>query len=185
MRLLGLLSWAVALGFAGEYAIAPKKIGSAPLFFIEYTPGRYLIRVPGTAAVFTQEGIEFGAGGSTVRVPFPGANTKVALEGVDSMGPANFLLGQDPRQWWTGLPTHQKLRYRNLYRGIDLTYSGREGHLKSEFSVAPGAHPADIQVEYSADLSIDASGRLHAGSLSEGLTENAPAIYQNTPAGRV
>ena len=96
------------------------------------------------------------------------------------MGPANFLVGQDPSQWRTGLPTHRIIRYANLYRGVDLVYSGSEGRLKSEFRVAPEANPAEIQMNYSEDLSIDAAGRLHAG----GLTEDAPEIYQDTASGR-
>ena len=110
---------------------------------------------------------------------FLGANGD--LHGLDPMGSANFLLGQDPHQWRTGLPTLQRIRYANLYAGIDLLYSGKNGRVKSEYTVAPGARPSDIRVEYSADLSTDASGRLHAAE----LIEDAPEIYQDTPSGRI
>jgi hypothetical protein len=126
-------------------------------------------------AVFTPQGAEFQA----VRSTFLGANGE--LHGLDPMGSANFLVGQDEQQWRTGLPTLQRIRYVNLYPGIDLLYSGSNGRVKSEYTVAPGAHPSDIRVQYSVDLSIDASGRLHAAD----LTEDAPEIYQDTSAGRV
>src|SRR5665213_650742 len=166
MRLLGLML-AVALGLAGESV--------SPLFFIQDAPGRYLIRVPGMTAVFTPEGAEFQA----VHMTFVGAHGD--LRGRDPMGSANFLVGQDEHQWRTGLPTFQKILYSNLYPGIDLLYSGTNGRVKSEYTVAPSARPADIRFEYSADLSIDASGRLRAADLTEG----APEIYQDTPSGRV
>ncbi len=102
------------------------------------------------------------------------------MQGVEPMGRANFLLGQDPSAWRTGLPTHRKIRYANLYPGIDLVYSGTDGRIKSEYRVAAGADPGDIQVEYSVDLSIDAEGRLHAGN----LIEAAPEIYQDSASGR-
>ncbi len=166
MRLLGLLL-AVALGLAGESV--------SPLFFIQDSLDHYSIRVPGMTAVFTPQGTDFQA----VHMTFLGAHGD--LQGLDPMGNANFLVGQDERRWRTGLPTLRKIRYTNLYPGIDLLYSGAKGRVKSEYTVAPGAHPRDIRVEYSADLSIDASGRLHAAD----LTEDAPEIYQDTPSGRI
>jgi Beta-propeller repeat len=166
MRLLGSLL-AVALSLAGESV--------SPLFFIQDTPGRYLIRVPGMTAAFTPQGAEFQA----VRTTFLGANGD--LHALDPMGSANFLLGQDPHLWRTGLRTLRQILYSKLYPGIDLLYSGTKGRVKSEYRVAPGARPNDIRVHYSTDLSIDASGRLHAAD----LTEDAPEIYQDTPSGRI
>ncbi len=168
MRLLGLLL-AVALELAGESV--------SPLFFIQDSPDRYLIRVPGMTAAFTPQGAEF----HTVQTTFLGANQAPDLHGLDPMGDANFLVGRDPSHWRTGLPTSQKILYSHLYPGIDLLYSATKGRVKSEFRVAAGARPGDIRVHYSVDLSIDASGRLHAA----GLTEDAPEIYQEAPAGRV
>ncbi len=168
MRLLGLLL-TVALELAGESV--------SPLFFIQDSPGRYLIRVPGMTAVFTPQGAEFHA----VHTTFLGANQAAELHGLDPMGSANFLMGQNSSHWRTGLPTHQKILYTNLYPGIDLLYSGTKGRVKSEFRVAAGARPSDIRVRYSVDLSIDSIGRLHAAD----LIEDAPELYQNTPSGRI
>ena len=134
------LFYAVALILAGEAGRA-AVVPSAPLFFIEDAPGRFLVRVPGTAAMFSREGVEFWAGGARVHAIFQGANQKVELRGVESMGHANFLAGQDSSTWRTGLATYRKIRYANLYHGIDLTYSGTDGRVKSEYRVAPGADP--------------------------------------------
>jgi len=157
---------AIALGLAGQSV--------SPLFFIQDSPDRYLIRVPGVTAVFSPEGTQFQA----VYARFLGAHGD--LHGLDPMGSANFLAGQDQHLWRTGLPTFQKILYSNLYPGIDLIYSGTKGRVKSEYRVAPGARPADIRVEYSANLWIDASRCLHAAD----LTEEAPEIYQDKPSGR-
>ncbi|MDP8989358.1 MAG: hypothetical protein M3N41_04665, partial [Acidobacteriota bacterium] len=128
-------------------------------------------------AAFTPQGAEFRA----VHMTFLGANESTELIGLNPMGSANFLLGQDSSQWRTGLPTLQKILYSHLYSGIDLLYSGKNGRAKSEYTVAPGARPSDIRVQYSANLSIDAVGRLHAAD----LIEDAPEIYQDTPSGRI
>src|SRR5579872_3751779 len=128
---------------------------STPLFFIEDAPNRFLIQVPGTSAVFTPNGVEFHAGGDVVRAKFQGASDAPQMQGVDPMGRANILVGQDPRAWRTGLPTHRKVRYANLYPGIDLIYSGVDNRIKSEYRVAAGADPGSIRVEYSEDISLD------------------------------
>ena len=101
---------------------------------------------------------------------------------IEAMGHANFMLGQDPSVWRTGLPTHRKVRYASLYPGIDLIYSGIDGRVKSEYRVAAGADPGSIQIEYSVDLSIDAEGRLHAGNLIEAAPEILPGL--RAPAAR-
>ena len=162
MRLYGCLL-AIGLGFAakGSPAVSP------PFFFIEDAPNRFLIRVPGTTAVFTPEGIEFHTGGELVRANFQAADDVLEMQGVEPMGHANFLVGQDPSAWRTGLSTYKQIRYANLYRGIDALYSGTDGRVKSEYRVSAGADPHGIQVKYSVNLSIDAEGRLHAGNLIE------------------
>ena len=177
MRFCG---WVCAAGlFAGEAGAALP--GSAPLFFIEDAPNRFLIRAPGTTAVFTPEGVDFHGSGAMVRARFQGANGAAELRGVEAMGSANFLTGQDASKWRTGLATHRKIRYANLYRGIDLLFSGTEGRVKSEYRVEKGGDPKNIRVKYSVDVAIDAVGRLHAGD----LVEDAPVIFQETRAGRV
>lgn len=167
---------AFGLAFAGESGLAASDLAepcrSTPLFFIEDAPNRFLIQVPGTSAVFTPDGVEFHTGGSVVRAKFQGAKDTPRMQGMNPMGFANVLVGQDPSAWRTGLRTHRSVRYADLYPGIDLIYSGTDGRIKSEYRVAKGANPGEIQVAYSVDLSIDAEGRLHAGN----LIEAAPVI---------
>ena len=170
--------WAIGLATASALTAAPR---STPLFFIKDAPNRYLIQVPGTAAVFTPDGVEFHTGGEVVHAKLRAANAGWRMEGVEPMGRANFLLGQDPSAWRTGVPTYRKVRYANLYPAIDLIYSGNDGRIKSEYRVAAGADPGNIRVEYSVNVSIDAEGRLHAGN----LVEAAPEIYQDSASGRV
>ena len=80
MRLLGLLL-AVALGMAGESV--------SPLFFIQDSPDRYLIRVPGMTAAFTPQGVEFQeVQRSSRRRHLPGG-VSADLHGLEPMGSAN------------------------------------------------------------------------------------------------
>ena len=173
------------LALAAGSVFAAGNTAPLPWFFIEDSATRFVIEAPRMRAVFTSDGAAFQAGEDLIRVRFGGADGDVAggveLRGAQPEGHANFLVGQDTSAWRTGLPTYRQIVYRHLYPGIDLAYSAGAGQFKSEFRVAPGADPRRIRLEYSADLSVDDTGRLHAGI----LTERAPEIYQESAAGRV
>ena len=166
--------------------MAGESAARLPVFFIENSPSRFLGEASGMHAAFSRDGVVFRVGADSaqagrIRARFLGANENAQVSGAQPAGQANFLIGQDPGAWRTGLPAYQEILYRQIYPGIDLAYLGAGGQFKSEFRVAAGADPRQIRVEYSADLSIDANGCLHAGS----LRENAPEVYQETTSGRV
>lgn len=53
-----------------------------------------------------------------------------------------------PSKWQAGLKTYAKLRYPNLWPGIDLLYSGSVNRMKYHFLVKPGADPRMIRLAY-------------------------------------
>ena len=85
----------------------------------------------------------------TVRLQLIGSNTTAEATGVDPLpGKSNYLMGNDPAKWHTDVPTYAKVRYSNVYPGIDLVYYGnQEGRLEHDFVVAPGADPNQIVFE--------------------------------------
>ena len=118
-----------------------------------------------------------------VRVSFDGANPNPILGGADQLpGMANFFIGSDLTQWHTNVPTYAGVAYRDLYPGIDLSYTGHVGVLKGTYTVAPGTDPALIRWHYAGanathidvptgDLLIDASAGVR-------LTEQMPEAWQ-------
>ncbi|MEO0886756.1 MAG: hypothetical protein AAFY54_12580, partial [Cyanobacteria bacterium J06648_10] len=118
---------------------------------------------------------------ATVGLTFVGAQADPSLTGTRSLASSShFLRGNDPDQWQTQLSTYGGLVYRDLYDGIDLSYSGEEGILKSEFVVHPGADPGDIQLAYSGieGMSLRADGALVLQTPFGELVETAPLLYQ-------
>ncbi len=179
-----LLAWA-AVSLMGAHM--SSEASSIPLFFFP-NPGvadpaiQYLAEGPRLRAAFAFDSVTFQLSGETIRLQFQDASRAARLEGEAPLaGRANFLLGQNPRDWHSGVATYGGLLYRDLYPGIDLRYSGAGGWIKSEFIVAPRGDPSRIRLAYSVDLAIDEKGDLLAG----GLRERAPEIYQVTSAGRV
>jgi len=92
-------------------------------------------------------------------------SARICHPGVDGLdlqpGRANFLIGDDPKQWRTDVPLYSRVVYKDLYPGVDMVYSSQARLLKSEFVVAPGADPARIRIAYSGvdGLRVDRSGR--------------------------
>jgi hypothetical protein len=180
---IGLLLLAVIPGLAAQ---AERAL---PLFFfpnIGQTDSsiRFVAETPDMRAGFQSDAAILQIPGMNVRVHFAGANPGVAMEAAEPMpGNANFLLGDRPENWKTGVPTYHKIVYRGLYPGIDMTYGGVGRRLKSEFLVAPGADPAIIRLEYSGvdRISIDTNGDL----VMKKLREEVPEIYQHGDNGRI
>jgi len=71
---------------------------------------------------------------------------------------ANYLVG-DREMWRAMCRCMGAIRYRELYRGIDLAY-GRRGKLKSEFVVRPGGNPGAIRLAYDRAVRVEDDGRL-------------------------
>ncbi len=128
--------------------------------------------------------------GSMVRMSFPGANPQPEVSGLGPLpGRSNYLVGNDPEKWRTDVPHYSRVRYSDLYPGIDLVFYGNEGQLEYDFIVSPGADPSLIALSFGGaeDLALDEAGNLvlvlptqdtELGAEGQELTLLAPVIYQ-------
>src|SRR5208282_2028105 len=73
-----------------------------------------------------------GTTDSFLRMKLIGANPNAAVTGnAELPGKANYFIGNDPSKWVTNALTYAKVRYRDVYPGIDLVYYGtQEGKLE-------------------------------------------------------
>ena len=116
-----------------------------------------------------------------VRMKLVGGNTSPRVEALDELpGKANYFIGNDPRKWHTNVPTYAKLRYREVYPGVDLLYYGNQQQLEHDFIVAPGADPRSITLNLAGaeKLSLDPQGTLVLGVKDGELRLDKPHIYQ-------
>jgi hypothetical protein len=111
---------------------------------------RYAAQGAGYTFAFTRQQIKLSlTRGTVVSLRFVHANPGVQLEArLKLLGKVNYLIGRDPANWRTGLPTYRELVYRNLWPGIDLHLRGEPGRLEYEFHVRTGADPNRIRVAY-------------------------------------
>ncbi|MBI3248637.1 MAG: SBBP repeat-containing protein [Deltaproteobacteria bacterium] len=123
---------------------------------------------------------------AVIRLQLAQANPQPRMEGLDALpGKVNYFLGNDPSQWRTNVPTYAKVKYRDVYPGIDVVYYGnQEGRLEHDFIVAPGADPSMIQLTLrdqageELPLTADAEGNLLVQVADATLRLGKPVVYQ-------
>src|SRR5881394_2586597 len=76
---------------------------------------------------------------AVIHTSFVRASDSTQIEALDLLqGISNYFIGSDPKQWHTNIPVYARVRYRNIYPGIDLLFHGTEGQLEYDFVIAAG-----------------------------------------------
>jgi hypothetical protein len=102
-------------------------------------------------------------------------------------GVVNYFLGNDPVHWQRDIPTYERVRVDDVYRGIDLVYYGTQGQLEYDFVVAPGSDPSQIKVRLAGatSLAVDADGELVVRIGRGELRQLRPLAFQTRSGVRV
>jgi len=100
-------------------------------------------------------------------------------------GRVNYLLGTDHSMWLTDIPTFNKVRLADVYKGIDLVVYGNQRNFEYDFVVAPHADANRIRLAFDgADkVTLDRNGDLVLKVGRDELRQHKPVIYQ-TIAGK-
>lgn len=116
-----------------------------------------------------------------VKAAWAGARQNVEAEPEQILpGRTNYFFGQDSSKWLADVPSFARVRYRDVYPGIDVLYYGREGELEHDFIVHPGADPARIRLNLdgAAKVSVDANGDAVFDVAGRRLIWRKPFVYQ-------
>ena len=122
-----------------------------------------------------------------MRIEFVNASTASEIAGVDELsGRSNYFVGNDPKKWRTDVPTFAKVRYRDLYPGIDLIFYGNQHQLEHDFIVAPGANPRAVTLgfHHAGKFKIDTGGNLVLKGSGGEVRLYKPLVYQEGQHGR-
>src|SRR5215475_3037732 len=124
---------------------------------------------------------------SPISVRFINANPSPQIEGMDELpGKSNYIIGSDPKNWRRDIPTYAKVRYREVWPGVDTVFYGAQQRLEYDFVLAPGADPRAIKLSFDGakKISVDANGDLIL-KLAEGqLRQLKPVVYQDVKGAR-
>jgi Beta-propeller repeat/FG-GAP-like repeat len=118
---------------------------------------------------------------SVLRMTLWGANPRPPVEGQEALpGKSNYFIGNDPAQWHTEIPTFGRVKYGNVWPGIDLAYHGNRRQLEYDFIVAPHANPKAIKLRFAGarKMRVDRNGDLVLQLSGGELRTRKPLAYQ-------
>ena len=125
---------------------------------------------------------------TTLQFKLLGAVQNPTVVGEDPQpGKVNYFIGNDPAKWHKNVPAYARVRYKNVYPGIDLVYYGNHQQLEYDFAVSPGADPSRIQFEITGakQIDIDSKGNLVLRNGVGDLHFQSPIVYQEADGARV
>ncbi len=119
---------------------------------------------------------------SVIRMRMVGANASSRITGKEKLqSTSHYFVGNKKENWHQNIPHFEKVRFREIYSGIDQLYYGNQGELEYDFIISPGSDPNEIILEFKgADaLSLDEGGNLILTTPSGKVVQRAPLAYQN------
>lgn len=120
---------------------------------------------------------------SVVRMHLDGANNAAQIEALDQLpGKTDYYVGNDPKNWRTDVPSFARVKYHQVYPGVDLIFYGNQRRLEYDFVVAPGADPKTIALDVrgARKLRINAQGNVMLSVPAGEVELQKPAAYQES-----
>jgi hypothetical protein len=144
----------------------------------------YMLRIQATTASFQ---LRNRTDSAELRMRVLGGDPSAQAEELNELeGKVNYFIGSDPTQWRQNIPTYGRVRYRDVYPGIDLVYYGNQRQLEYDFNVAPGEDAGAIKLRFEgADkVSVDTNGDLLVALGEMILRQPKPIVYQEVDGER-
>ena len=171
----------------------------AQVRFLSRGPGYSLFLTPGEAVLSlrTPGGVDDAHGNlgslqgtaageasrnAVVRLSFDGANPAPVLAGEQALASrSHYFLGSDAKAWQRDVANFSRVRYEDLYPGVDLVYYGSQKfELEYDLVVAPGTDPSPIalHIEGAQRMRLDAAGNLVLATAAGDLVQQRPIAFQ-------
>jgi hypothetical protein len=118
---------------------------------------------------------------AVLRMRLANASKSVNVAGIDSLpGRVDYFLGNDPTKWRTNIPSYSRVKYADVYPGVDLVFYGNQRRLEYDFIVAPGADPRAIvlNLEGARKLRVNPRGDLLVTVAGGEVQLQKPLVYQ-------
>jgi len=118
---------------------------------------------------------------AVVRMKMAGANRSPEVVG-DTKLPArvSYFSGRDAAGSKSNVETYARIKYREVYPGIDLVYYGKQQQLEYDFIVAPHHDPGKIRINFSGArrVALDPTGALVIHTDAGQIRQQPPIAYQ-------
>jgi hypothetical protein len=156
-----------------------KNIGQASqdIEFLSYGSG-YRLMFKQKEAVLS---LDNATGSTVLSMKIKRSNPHSSVIGLDQLeGRTNYLRGRNRTDWKVGASNYRKVKYKQIYKGIDLVYYGNQNQLEYDFIVSPGTDPNLIRIEFEGaeKLTVDERGDLVIKTSAGLIRHHKPEVYQ-------
>src|SRR4051812_19991134 len=137
--------------------------------------------VKGITARFERAGVRLDSpAGMSLRLEPVGGALTTPLAETRLPGKVNYLIGNDRKRWVTEVPTHRRVRYAQVYRGVDLVFYGDQQRLEYDFELAPGidARQVALRVKGADAVRVRDDGSLLLTTGHGDIAWERPRAYQ-------
>jgi gliding motility-associated-like protein len=114
------------------------------------------------------------------KMQFLGAQTDSKIEGTQKENfYRNYFIGQDSSQWASQVELYHRIRYQNLYHGIDVEVYNIGENMEYDYVISSGADVNQIKLKYIGQTGISIeNGDLQIITSFGIVTETKPIAYQ-------
>src|SRR5262249_6239634 len=116
---------------------------------------------------------------AALRLRLIGANRQPRLSGLDPLpGKSHYFVGNNPNRWKTQIETYSRVKYEEVYPGIDMIFYGHGQRFEYDFRLAPGADPKAIGLRFdgASKLRLDESGDLVLETAAGNVRQHRPVV---------
>lgn len=120
---------------------------------------------------------------SIVRMKPVGARAGSRIVALDELpGKTNCFIGSDPNRWRAGIPSYARVKYEDIYPGVDMVLHGKQRQFEYDFVVAPGADFKAISMRFepARKIRISGSGDLVIETPAGEIRHRKPVAYQHS-----
>ena len=122
----------------------------------------FLARWPGHALFLTSAGPSVRTPDSAWKMDFVGANPLAVAIGLDTLEARSHYLIGSQLNWHTNVPLYGRVKYRNVYPGVDFVYYGDEAQVRYDLILDSAAEPSQVRLRFESAgrIRFDTKGEL-------------------------
>jgi hypothetical protein len=115
--------------------------------------------------------------GRELGITFAGAKPGIKPHGESASFPVYYYLG--PSRYWHSSIRWERVRYPDIYPGIDLVFVTNAGQLEFNFEIRPEADPGKIKIRYhGAAVQLNQNGDLVIGTGRKQIQQHRAFAFQ-------
>ena len=122
-----------------------------------------------------------------VRMSFAGTGHPAAVIGDGELGSRSHYLIGPPSNWHTDVPHFARVRYHQVYPGVDIVFYGSRHRLEYDVVLTPGTDVEQVRLRFEGaeTLKVDRNGDLILHTKAGKIRQVRPRVYQAVRGGQL